>query len=417
MKTDKNRQISRRRFVQRTAAVGVAAGGFPYIARGALDNGPIKVGVVGCGGRGSGAMINCIDADKAVQITAVADVFADRIDGALEKLAKKGQSVPKDKQFLGFDAYEKLLETDVELVILATPPHFRPAQLAAAIAAGKHVFMEKPVAVDAPGIRSILESGEQAKSKNLGIVAGTQRRHQKPYVELMKRIGDGEIGEIVGGNAYWNQSQLWYRNRKDEWSQMEWMIRDWVNWSWLSGDHVVEQHVHNLDIINWAIGTHPVEVVAMGGRHRRVTGDQYDCFSADLTFPNGVHVHSMCRQINGCENNVSERVVGTKGTANWRGGTGRLNKVSVTGGRTAYEQEHVDLIASIRSGQPLNEAQNVAWATLTAIMIRESAYTGRKLEWNDFIKSNDRLGPSQYALGDVPEIARWGGNAPTPGRA
>ncbi len=417
MDEKKGSNISRRNFVRSAAAAGALAGSFPYVVRGALEEGPIKVGVVGCGGRGSGAMINCVDADKAVKITALADVFKDRLDGAVNKLKGKGQEVPEKNRFLGFDAFEKLIATDVDLVILATPPHFRPEHLAACVAAGKHVFMEKPVAVDAPGIRSIIASGEEAKSKRLGIVAGTQRRHQKPYIEIMKRIHGGEAGDIVSGQCYWNQSQLWYRQRKPEWNTMEWMIRDWVNWSWLSGDHVVEQHVHNIDIINWAIGAHPLELVAFGGRHRRVTGDQFDCFSADLTYPKGVHVHSMCRQINGCTSNVSERVVGTKGTALFQGSTGRLNKHTASGGRTPYEQEHVDLIASIRADKPLNEAQNVAWATMTAIMIRNSAYSGKKLKWSDEIKSNRRLGPKEYKWGDLPDIARWGGKAPTPGRA
>ena len=413
----KDGSISRRRFVQTTAAVSVAAGGFPYIASGALKSGPIKVGLIGCGGRGAGgngAIFNCVAADDAVRITALADVFQDRLDAARNRLkGKTGQTVEDKNCFIGFDAYQKLLETDVDIVILATPPYFRPEHLAACIKAGKNVFTEKPVAVDAPGIRSVMASGEKAKSKGLAIVAGTQRRHQKPYIETIKRIRHGAIGDIVSAQCYWNMGQLWFKPRQGGWDGMAWMIRDWVNWAWLSGDHVVEQHVHNLDVINWVIGEHVESVVALGGRQRRVTGDQFDFFSADLTFPGQVHVHSMCRQITGCENNVSERVIGTKGVSNCM----ELEGFKPERGRDPYEQEHVDLIASIRNEKPLNEAKNVAISNMTAIMIRDSAYTGKKVTWDEAIASEERIGPSHCHWGEFAELLARAGNPPVPGVA
>ena len=286
-----------------------------------LDKAPegpeLKAGLVGCGGRGSGAAMNFLNAGPNLKITAVGDVFPDRVESVVKKIKEEGkQDVPAANCFVGFDAFKKVIDSGVDIVILATPPHFRPEHFAAAIAAGKHVFMEKPVAVDPVGIRSVIESAGQAKTKNLCVVTGTQRHHQRAYVEIWKRVQEGAIGDIVAARAYWDQNKLWHREREPKWSDMEWMIRDWVNWKWLSGDHIVEQHVHNLDVINWFTGSHPMKAVGMGGRARRVTGDQFDFFSVDFEFENGMHMLSMCRQINDCANNVSEFLVGTKGSTN-----------------------------------------------------------------------------------------------------
>ncbi len=377
----------------------------------APDGPPLKVGVVGCGGRGSGAIIDCITSAPNVKVTALADLFTDRLEGARAQMKEKtGQEVPDSQCFIGFDAYRKVLDSGVDLVLLATPPHFRPEHFAAAVAAGKHVFMEKPIAVDPVGIRSIMETAGQARTKGLSVVTGTQRRHQKQYVETLKRIADGAIGEIVAARCYWNMGQLWYRERAEGWSDMEWMIRDWVNWAWLSGDHIVEQHVHNIDVINWFTGSHPVSAVSMGGRQRRVTGDQYDCFSVDFTYENGIHCMSMCRQINGCSNNVSEALVGTRGSAYLSSGSNTCAIFRPDGTEVwhyegeevnPYVQEHTDLITAIRTGQPINEAEDCAVSTLSGIMGRMSAYTGAELAWTDAQSSDLRLGPTTYELGPV----------------
>jgi len=266
------------------------------------------------------------------------------------------------------------------------------------------VFMEKPVAVDPVGIKSIIETAGQAKTKNLSVVTGTQRHHQRQYVETYARIMDGAIGEIVAARCYWNQSQLWYRERQPGWSDMEWMIRDWVNWTWLSGDHIVEQHVHNIDVINWFTGKLPVKAVGFGGRARRVTGDQYDYFSIDFEYEDGMHTESMCRQVNGCANNVSEFVVGTKGSSNCANiiynHDGSIKwKFPEEDTTNPYEQEHIDFVTSIRTGEPLNEARLTAESTLCAIMGRISAYTGKETTWQEMLDSNLRLGPEKYAMG------------------
>lgn len=415
MRAEKKVTLTRRDFLQTAVATTVTATTVTRgLSTGVPDKPALKAGLIGCGGRGRGAAHDLLKSAPNVQITALADVFQDRLDSTRKSLEETGQTISKDRCFIGFDAYQKLIETDIDMVLLATPPHFRPQHFAAAVEAGKHVFMEKPVAVDPVGIRSILATGEKAASLGLSVVAGTQRRHKWPYLETQKRVAAGAIGDIVAARCYWNQAQLWYRLRQPGWSDMEWMIRDWVNWCWLSGDHIVEQHVHNIDVVEWFTGIHPQKAVGMGGRMRRVTGDQYDFFGVDYEFANGVHVHSMCRQINGCINNVSEYVVGTKGSTNCKDTIYDLNGkvVWVYNGENPpeYVQEQADLVAAIRGGEPINETRNVAQSTLTAIMGRLSAYTGKETVRDEVFNLNMRLGPSEYAWGDVPQ-----GTAPLPG--
>lgn len=407
----------RRQFLKAsTTAAAVAANLSLLRAARAAGKEEIKVALVGCGGRGTGAATDAIEADKRVKIVALADVFNDRLEGTKKLLQNKGKdqfAVTDDNVFVGFDGFKKVMATDADYVILATPPHFRPMHLQAAIDAGKHVFMEKPVAVDPVGCRSVMKSGEQAKEKNLSIVAGTQRRHEQVYQEVYKRILDGAIGNIVSARCYWNMGQLWFKERESSWSPMEWMIRDWVNWSWLSGDHICEQHVHNIDVINWFTSmdggsNHPEKAVGMGGRCHRVTGDQYDHFAVDFEYKNGMHLASYCRQINGCDANVSEAVIGDKGTAysmsgrTWINGPNEVkfygNKIKQ---RNPYVQEHIDLIDSIENGKGLNEANNVATSTLTAVMGRIAAYTGRIVTWDEMMSSDLKLGPAEYTM-DIP---------------
>ena len=428
----KKSQLSRRNFLGNTLAVSaigvlgvqgiVSACGrkkitIPVPPDSAPDGPVLKVGLIGCGGRGTGAALNFLDAGPNLKITALGDLFEDRLNSAKDKLLKKKQNeVADDHCFLGFDAYEKVLDSGVDMVILATPPHFRPMQFEAAVKAGKHVFMEKPVAVDPVGARSIMATGKKAEGMGLCVVAGTQRRHQRDYLKTYEQVINGEIGDIVSATCYWNGGKLWHKNRKEHWSDMEWSIRNWVNWIWLSGDHIVEQHVHNLDVINWFTGKHPVKALGFGSRQRRITGDQYDNFSVDFVFDNDMHNHSMCRQINGCTNSVSEYIRGTEGFSNCRNvvlnpdqsikwaydyGTDengeKLTRVKIS----PYVQEHIDLVTAIRTNNPINEAQNVAISTMTGIMGRISAYTGKEVTWEEMMNSELHLGPKEYILGPL----------------
>ncbi len=390
---------------------------YPQLLDTAPDGPVLRAGLIGCGGRGTGAARQFLGAGPNLELVALADVFEDRLQSCRSSIREhRGIEVPEENCFLGFDAYERLIDSGVDVVLIATPPYFRPMHFEAAVNARKHVFMEKPVAVDPVGARSIMASARRADSYGLCVVTGTQRRHQRDYVETFRQVAGGAIGQIVAANCYWNQNQLWYRTRQPGWSEMEWMIRDWVNWCWLSGDHIVEQHVHNIDVVNWFAAGHPARAVGFGARHRRVTGDQYDFFSIDFTCESDMHIHSMCRQINGCAGNVSEFVMGTKGYTNCRnriwdpGGeliweyTYPLNEEGESTGGVAvdpYDQEHIDLVTAIRTGTPFNEAENTAVSTLTGIMGRISAYTGRETTWEEMMNSDLTLGPDRLELGPV----------------
>jgi predicted dehydrogenase len=428
--------VSRRRFLQRSslAAAGAAAlSDLPWVntAHAAPDD-PIRIGLIGCGGRGTGAVADALGAatkaryprstyhtedltpdavlvHKDINIMALADVFPDRLNSCRDQLARLNITIPKELCFTGFDAYKQLLAVpEVNYVILATPPHFRPVHLKAAIEAGKHVFMEKPVAVDGAGVKMVLEAGELAKQKRLGIAAGTERRHTRSYRETIKRLQDGAIGEILYGRAYWNGGTIWVIERQPGWSDMEWQLRNWNYFTWLSGDHIVEQHVHNLDVVNWVMNAHPVKASALGGRQARPSpaqGHIYDHFAVEYEYANGSRMFSQCRQMDGCEGKVAEAVVGTKGSSNCTnyikandGTLWRFREQEVN----AYQQEHQDLIVSIRAGEPLNEAKAVAESTLTGIMGRESAYTGRTVEWDAILNSTTKLGPKAYEFGPLP---------------
>ena len=375
----------------------------------------IRVGLIGCGGRGTGAARDCLRAGgNEVVLVAMGDLFPDRLESAKSNLAKVASEneqvarqfkVTPEMSFSGFDAYQKVLATDIDLVILATPPGFRPLHLAAAIAAGKHVFMEKPVAVDAAGVRSVIASAAAAKAKSLAIVAGTQRRHDPAYVEVMRRVHDGAIGDITGGQVYWNQGGLWNAARKADWSDSEWQIRNWLYFTWLSGDHIVEQHIHNIDVANWAMGAHPVRAIGIGGRQWRTDGAYghiFDHFAIDFEYPNGTHVMSMCRQIDGTANHIGERFVGTRGTTDGNTQIAGAQAFKWVGEqKNPYVEEHVDLLASIRAGNPLNEGQRVAESTLSAIMGREAAYTGQAIVWDELLKAAQDLTPPTTGFGSL----------------
>jgi predicted dehydrogenase len=412
MKTSEPKSgLSRRDFFKTAGAASLAAaipGGLGLHAAGADT---IKVGVIGCGGRGTGAAIDCLNADPGVEIVALGDLLMERVESSLKKLKDAHPNrvkVPREQMFSGFDNYLKVTACpDVNLVVTAAPPGFRPIHLKAAIDAGKHVFMEKPVAVDPVGVRSVIASSELANRKGLSIVAGTQRRHQQRYLELMKRIHGGAIGEIVGGQCYWNQGELWVVKKTPAMSEMEWQCRNWLYFSWLSGDHIVEQHVHNIDVMNWAFGSLPVKVTAMGGRQQRTApeyGNIFDHFAVEFEYPNGVRVASYCRQIPGCADRVEEKIVGSKGYAM---GFGEIHGDSFwkfQGDETnPYVQEHIDLIAGLRSGKRLNEGKRIAESTMCAIMGRMSAYTGRAISWEWAMASSKLdLTPAKFELGPNP---------------
>jgi predicted dehydrogenase len=380
----------------------------------------MKIGLIGCGGRGCRDTVNCVKSTDEVQLWAMGDLFREQrnpgrtigVNSAYQRLQKKipdKMNVPEKRRFAGWNAYEKVLETDVDLVLLTTPPHFRPIQARAAIEAGKHVFMEKPVAVDPWGVRHIIKTGKMAKKKGLAMMAGTQMRHSPEYEQVMKRIHRGDIGEVVGGQIYFCVGGLWVRHRKSDMSDIEWQVRNWYYFDWMSGDHIVEQHVHKIDIMNWVFGGPPRKAFASGGRQVRTgeeKGNIYDHFSVEYEFENGARVQSMCRQIPGTSHRGGENFVGTKGKAVSTGFYGLKlvgeNPYKHKGGlRQPAVREHKDLISSIREGEPLNDARTVAESTLTAILGRMSAYTGKALSWNWIMNESElRLGPKQYGFGD-----------------
>jgi len=408
---------TRREFLKTTAVAGTAlAANLSLLSNvHAAGSDTIKVGLIGCGSRGRGAAENVLHAAPNVKIVAIGDVFQAPLKGlqkTLKRFAetddvvkKHGNSVdiPDERCFLGLDAYEKVINSDVNYIILATPPGFRPLHLQAAVAAGKTIFTEKPVGVDGPGIRKVLAAYEDAKKKNLAIVAGTQRRHEAPYIETIKRIHDGAIGELVGGRCYWNQNTLWKRERKPGMSDVAYQIHNWYGFTWVCGDHIVEQHVHNLDVLNWAFQGHPTRAVGMGFRTPRDPGygQIYNFFAIDFEWPKAVHTLSMCRQIDNCASEIGEYLVGTRGMCH-------VNRYDINGQRLftqsqlgkntdPYVQEHTDLIESVRSGKPLNELKTVAESTLTAIMGRMSAYTGKAVTWEKALNSEEDLYPQHLA--------------------
>jgi myo-inositol 2-dehydrogenase/D-chiro-inositol 1-dehydrogenase len=390
---------TRRDFLLTSAAVAGAA-----LVNNAYAGGSdtIKIGLIGCGGRGTGAGDNCLESSENVKIVALGDVSAGNLAGARKHLTGKYKDktdITDDRCFVGLDAYQKVIDAGVDLVILATPPGFRPMHLEAAVKAGKNIFCEKPVAVDGPGIRRVLAAAEEAKRKNLAVVAGTQRRHQTGYLQTLKHIHDGAIGDIVSARAYWNQGNIWFRNREPNMSDIQYQIHNWYHFVWMCGDHIVEQHVHNLDVINWAMNAVPVTAMGMGGRSNRKQGDAndvgqiFDHFAVEYTYPNGAVMQSYCRQIAGCAESVSEALVGTKGTCQVNDYVINGKKVLEGNDNSPYVQEHTDLIKSIRDGKPLMELKTVAESTMTAIMGRVSTYTGKVVTWDEMLNSKEDTFP------------------------
>lgn len=428
--------INRRNFIGRTALAGIGLAGsgallsscsrkqpdnselgLPPILKGAPKGKKLRAGLVGAGARGTGAAINFISSGPDLEIIALADVFQDKIDACRERFASFDLPIPAENCFAGFDGYKKLMAMpDVDVVILATPPQFRPEHFLEAVKNNKHAFLEKPVAVDPVGIRSVLTTAKKAEALRLCVVTGTQRRHQEDYIETYKQVASGAIGRITGAKAFWNQDHVWFREREEGWDDMTYMIRNWNNFCWLCGDHILDTHVHNIDVINWFMGKHPEKAVGYGGRARRVTGDQYDFFSIDFDYGNGLSSHSMCRQIDGCANATGEIVMGTEGYTNCQNTIwdpdGKVKwqfeyPKDENGNETkslkipSYVQEHMHLVHAIRTGNYVNEAEQTAIATLTAIMGRTAAYTGHLITWDAILNSDMDLGPAEIKFGPV----------------
>lgn len=427
-------QLSRRNFLGKTALIGAAGVigmnalsscnsktkavdyEFPPLLDKAPDGKKLRAGLVGCGNRGTGAALNFLAAGNELELVALADVFEDKVWDCRNKLLKQRVEVPEANCFWGFDGYKSLLGVDLDVVILATPPHFRPEHFDACIQAKKHVFMEKPVCVDPVGARQIMATSKKAENAGLSVITGTQRRHQRDYLETYRQVAGGAIGQLVSAKAWWLQSHVWFRTREEGWSDMEYMLRNWNNFCWLCGDHILDTHVHNIDIINWHMGKQPVEAIGFGGQARRLTGDQYDFFSIDFDYGNGVSSHSMSRQIDDCANTLGELIMGTEGYTNCKNTVFNLDgsvkwqyeyPKNKDGSSTEivavspYVQEHIDLVTAIRTNKPVVEAERTAVSTLTAIMGRTAAYTGQKVTWEDMMNSTDRLGPTKYEMGPV----------------
>ena len=409
---------SRREFLKTTAgAATLAVIPNAHAAGGDL----IRVGLIGCGDRGTGAATQALAADSNVQLVAMADAFEDRLQNSLETLQKTENlsakvAVKPDHRFVGFQAYQELLRSGVDVVLLCTPPQFRPMHLHAAIAAGKHVFAEKPVAVDAPGIHSVLRSCELARSKGLSVVSGLCLRSDNGFRETVRRIHDGAIGEVSALFANDYRSGRWNKPRQPGWTDMFYQMRNWYNFTWLSGDFNVEQHVHYLDVCAWVMKErYPVKAVGMGGR-QVLTGPEYgqiyDHFSVVYEYPNGAKFVSNCRQQPGCKNDMSCQVLGTKGHANFAERRKGL-RIQSQGSEwifegpenQMYQTEHDDLFASIRSGKPINNGEYMAKSTLLAIMGRMAAYTGQEITWEMALNSKEELSPTHYDWEAKPPVA------------
>lgn len=411
--------LSRRNFLRTATSAAVGATvtshitGIPGLHAAGSDE--IRVGVIGCGGRGTGAVRNVLEAADGVRIVAMGDAFEDRLTKSVENLTKRLGSrfdVPKDRQFVGLDAYEQVLAQDINYVILTTPPGFRPAHIKAAVAAGKHVFAEKPVCVDVAGARANLDSAEAITKRGLGLVGGTQYRHYAPYIEAMKRIHEGAIGSLMAGRCYYNTGELWSYERQPQWSDLEYQLRNWYYYTYFSGDHLVEQAVHNVDAMVWAFGAAPERAVATGGRQVRIDplfGHIYDHFTVDYEFADGSHCMMMCRQQDGTDKKVANELAGTKGRAfvlpdyyitgeqQWK-----LEGTVDTNLGKAYVQEHTALIESIRAGKPLNELTQVNESSVAAILGREAAYTGKMLSREELMASGQSLMPQRLEWGPMP---------------
>jgi predicted dehydrogenase len=417
--------VSRRQFIQ-TGSKIVAAGAAAnlVVAPGlslarsahAFGSDTVKLGLIGAGGRGTGAVVHAMDNKSMnVELTTIGDAFENRMESSLEGIRNERKdkvNVADGQKFVGFDAYRRVIESDCDMVILATPPGFRPMQFEAAVNAGKHVFMEKPVAVDAPGVRQVLAAGELAKQKGLIVQVGLQRRHEDAYRETISELRNGAIGDLICSRVYWNDGGVWVNPRRPGQSELEYQMRNWYYFNWLCGDHIVEQHIHNLDVINWLLNDYPAQAQGQGGRQVRTGidhGQIYDHHSVEFTFANGHKMFSYCRHQPSCWNQVAEFVHGSEGWCDISGGR-IYNKdgkeiFRSKAGRGGHQQEHVNLFADMAAGKIPNEAEYGAKSTMTSIFGRMATYTGRNLDWESAINSN-------VALADFASLVGMDGEPP-----
>jgi len=441
---------SRRDFLKAstaTAAGAMLAGGLS-LARSAHAAGSdlIRVALIGCGGRGNGAAENCLDADPAIRIVALADAFEDRVQRVAKGLSAKypdRADVPPDRVFSGLDSYQKAIDAGVDMIITATPPGFRPLIYSAAIKAGKHVFMEKPCCVDAAGFRTLMEANKLAEQKGLKVGVGFQRRHTPSYVETIERIHDGAIGKLLFLRAYWNGGGIWNRKREElakilgrEPTEMQYQVHNWYHFCWLSGDNICEQHIHNLDVCNWAQGGHPVEANGMGGCSLRYlgewkgTGQIFDHHFVEFTYADGAKMFSQCRHMAHTWGNVSEAAHGTKGESNCNGsikgetewtfraaekGEGKRKGKARGKSDNSMVQEHKDLIDAIRSGEKYCEGWHGATSSMTAVLGRMATYSGQVVKWDEAVEKGGGEFPAQLAWDAEPPVKPdKDGNYPIP---
>ncbi|WP_051359727.1 Gfo/Idh/MocA family protein [Adhaeribacter aquaticus] len=414
---------SRRDFVKGSAAVlgATLVSQLPFVGAYAAGSDTLKLALIGCGGRGTGAAIQALSAKGNVKLVAMADAFRDRLDDSYKNIStkfngdKKLLDVPEKNKFAGFDGYKNAIAL-ADVVILATPPGFRPIHFEEAVKAGKHIFMEKPVATDAPGIRRVLAAAEEAKKKNLKVVVGLQRRYQNAYLETIKRINDGAIGDVVSAQAYWNNAGVWVRPRQAGQTEMEYQMRNWYYFNWLCGDHINEQHIHNLDVANWVKNGYPVSAQGMGGRQVRNGidhGEIYDHHFVEYTYADGTMLNSQCRHMPNTMNRVEETFTGTKGRVVLSGdGKGIITDLKGTvlynhrakNDPDPYQAEHDVFFAAIRNNTPINNAEYGAKSTLTALMGRMATYSGQVIKWEEALNSEVSL---------MPKIFAWDAETPT----
>jgi myo-inositol 2-dehydrogenase/D-chiro-inositol 1-dehydrogenase len=415
MKKNQN-DLSRRSFVKSSALV---AGGImmaPSVMASpnySVKNKTLKLAVIGCGGRGTGAVSQALKADQDVQLVAMADAFQDRLDGCLTSLSKMfddDRLAVKDKnKFVGFGSYKAAID-EADVVILTTPPGFRPKHFEYAVAQGKHIFMEKPVATSPAGVRQVLAAAKTAQANNLNVVVGLQRHYQTNYIETLKKLQAGDIGKIVSGQVYWDSSGVWVNPKEPQQTEMEHQMRNWYYFNWLCGDHILEQHIHNIDVANWYIGEHPIQAQGMGGRQVR-TGKEYgeifDHHFVEFNYASGAVISSQCRHQKGCMNRVSESFQGEKGNVYTDSSNAAWikdyqgNMIYNHDGeedKNPYQVEHDELFASIRSGGEINNAQYGAESTMTAIMGRMATYSGKVVKWDEALNSDLMVVPDEDTL-------------------
>ena len=412
--------IKRRSFLKNSSILtgSLVLPSFSFKKQKQLDK-KLKISVVGCGGRGTGAAVQALRADKNVELVALCDAFEDRLERSLnaiiDELDGEMNIKVKDKnKFVGFDGYKKAIDL-ADVVILATPPGFRPQHFEYAVNKSKHIFMEKPVATDAAGVRRILESAKLVKEKKLNVVVGLQRRYQLSYLDILKQVRRGVAGKIISGTVKWNGHGVWVRKREPQQSELEYQMRNWYYFNWLCGDHIVEQHIHNLDVANWFLDEHPISAQGMGGREVRKGidhGEIFDHHYVEFKYPSGAVIHSQCRHQPGTLRKVNEVLVGTKGVINLRNGGvvtindhngNLLHKYDPKNDISPYQIEHNKLFKSIRSGGQIDDTEYGATATMTAIMGRMATYSGKLIEWETAMNADEKL---------VPDNLSWGSTAP-----